>query len=307
MTTGQQGGAPLTCFGRAAIAYAARLRLHVLPLLPCKKEPCGRLVPHGFVDATIEAAVIERWWHLVPGANVGIACAPSGVIVIDVDPRNGGDDSLVEVERELGPLPRTWTVLTPGGGAHYYLRCDGADPIAGVLGPGVDVKHRGYVAAPPSVHPNGGVYRWDSGVHPLEATIAQVPSIWLARMRTGRGPPRASSGLDACESFLGVAFDALAWLGEPLPHGKRQVRCPWLPEHSDGRGDGRDSSTVIFPCAAGSTIGGFVCSHAHCAGRDVLSVVRCLPPEAIEAAARRFPGAYRRLLWRLASPRAGTP
>ena len=175
----------LAPLGRSALAYAGHLRLHVLPLLPRKKEPDGRLVPHGFRDATTARGAISAWWTVAPQANVGIACAPSGVVVIDVDPRNGGDESLAALEREIGSLPRTWTVLTPSGGAHYYLRHQGST-VAGTLGPGLDVKHQGYVVAPPSVHPNGGVYAWDLGAHPLESAIAPIPVAWLARLTRDR-------------------------------------------------------------------------------------------------------------------------
>ena len=290
----------LAALGRSALAYAGHLRLHVLPLLPRKKEPDGRLVPHGFRDATTARGAISAWWTVAPQANVGIACAPSGVVVIDVDPRNGGDESLAALEREIGSLPRTWTVLTPSGGAHYYLRHQGST-VAGTLGPGLDVKHQGYVVAPPSVHPNGGVYAWDLGAHPLESAIAPIPVAWLARLTRDRVARPPSSGVDARESFLGRAFEELGWLGEPLPDGRRMARCPWAAAHSDGRGAGRDSSTVLFPRRVGAAMGGFACSHAHCAQRRLEHVLRALRPEAIDVAARAFPDAYRSMIRRLAS------
>jgi hypothetical protein len=39
---------------------------------------------------------------------------------------------------------------------------------------------------------------------------------------------------------------------------------------------------------------------AHCAGRRIADVLRALPPEAIDAAARAFPSAYRVVVRRLA-------
>jgi hypothetical protein len=225
-------------------------------------------------------------------------------VVIDVDPRNGGDDTLGALVRELGELPATWTVLTPGGGAHYYLRHDGRGVFGG-LGAGVDLKHEGYVVAPPSLHPNGGTYQWDAGAHPVETPLADVPDAWLARMVRPRALARTpSSGCDARESFLGRAFDALGWLGGPLPNGRRAAHCPWAETHSDGRGKGRDSSTVLFPRSITTSLGGFACSHGHCASRRLTDVLRALPPDAIDAGVRAFPDAYRLVLWRLASPPA---
>jgi Bifunctional DNA primase/polymerase, N-terminal len=204
--------------------------------------------------------------------------------------------------QKLGELPPTWTCLTPGGGVHYYLRHT-TDERLHTLGPGLDIKYAGYVVAPPSIHPSGGRYRWDLGAHPLETPLAEVPERWLTRMRCGAQglAPFAASGLDARQSFLGAAFEALGWLGQLLGEGRRCARCPWLDEHTDGRGDGGDSSTVLFSPALGTSLGGFHCSHAHCAGRRLLDVVRELPPHAIDAAARGFPDAYRFLLRRLAA------
>jgi hypothetical protein len=112
-----------------------------------------------------------------------------------------------------------------------------------------------------------------------------------------------ASGIDARQSFLGAAFDAVGWLGAPLRDGRRSARCPWHRLHTDGRGRGDDSSTVLFSPAVGSTLGGFHCSHAHCASRRLVDVVRALPPDAIDAASRAFPRAYRTVLVRLAQSR----
>jgi hypothetical protein len=290
-----------TELGRAAWTYATRWRLSVLPLIVGSKEPHGRSVPHGYRDASSDPEVIQNWWLRAPRANVGIACAPSRILVIDIDPRNGGDETFGSLVHTLGELPTTWRTITPGGGVHYYLHHNDDEELHG-LGDGVDVKYRGYVVAPPSIHPNGGRYRWDLGAHPLETRLAGVPATWLARMRRRQGEsPTPSSGLDARQSFLGAAFDVLGWLGRPLAEGRRCARCPWLEEHTDGRGDGSDSSTVLFSPTIGTTLGGFHCSHAHCANRRVMDVVRMLPPYAIDAAARAFPNAYRLVLRKLAA------
>mgnify|MGYP001330018465 CR=1 FL=1 len=293
----------LSELARAALTYASRWGLHVLPLLVARKEPFASAVPHGYLDASRDGERIASWWDRAPRANVGIACAPSGLLVIDVDPRNGGDETIAALMRRLGDLPETWRALTPGGGVHYYFRHDGKDyPHA--LGRGVDVKYRGYVVAPPSIHPNGHRYRWDLGAHPTEASLAEVPMVWLLQMRRlteGDGATRPlSTGLDAADSFLGAAFEALGWLGPALTEGRRCARCPWAEEHSDGRGRGQDSSTVLFSPIVGTTLGGFHCSHSHCATRRIFEVVQELPADAIDAAARAYPNAYRVLVRRLA-------
>src|SRR5579863_10148090 len=100
-------------FSRAALAYAERFRFAVFPCWPREKTP---LTEHGCKDATKDPAQIRAWWQRWPSGNVSIATgAASGVAVLDVDPRHGGDDTLEALQAELGKLPETPTVLTGGG------------------------------------------------------------------------------------------------------------------------------------------------------------------------------------------------
>ena len=146
----------------AALAYAKR-GWRVFPCRPKTKEPA---TTHGFKDATTDKATIIRWWRRMPAANVAIATgAVSGLVVLDVDPRNGGLRSLAELERVHGSLPETPRVSTGGDGEHYYFAAPtDASLKSGVLAEGLDVKaDGGYVIAPPSLHPSGRRYRWDVG------------------------------------------------------------------------------------------------------------------------------------------------
>jgi Bifunctional DNA primase/polymerase, N-terminal len=267
---------------RAALAYVMRFGWRVLPTLPRRKEPHGRFVRRGFLDATMDPEQVRRWWTADAHAGVAIACAPSGLVVLDVDPRNGGDETFGRLQRELGKLPVTPTCLTGAGGMHLYFR-DTVGAYIGSAGDGVDIKSEGYVLAPPSLHPNGASYVWDVAARPLETPVADLPDAWLRHLTTtpqARGALLPSSGVDAADSWLGHAFAAMGWLGDVLLDGKRMVRCPWLHEHSDGRGAGNDSSTVLFPRAEGHTLGGFRCAHAHCEGRGWHEVVEVFPADA---------------------------
>jgi hypothetical protein len=292
---------------RAARIYGERFAWAVFPIKPGTKQPHGRFVRHGFQDATRDPVQIDLWWAADPMAGVAIACAGSGLVVLDVDPRNGGDETFGALERRLGPLPETPRVLTPSGGQHVYFR-DSVGAYVGTAGEGVDVKSAGYVLAPPSVHPNGGVYRWDVGAHPTYTAVAELPDAWLAHLTAAkaRAVVLPSSGVDAAESYLGAAFGFMHWLGDAHPDGRRNVRCPWVHEHSDGRGDGSDSSTVLFPRAEGATMGGFRCAHGHCAGRTWRHVLEVLPADAKWAADRAMRAERNRLaLEQLATRRAG--
>jgi hypothetical protein len=101
--------------------------------------------PRGFYDATTTLKTIRSWdWE---GGMIGHP-PNKGVVVIDVDPRNGG-----EMTMGLFPaLPRTRTTKTLSDGRHYWLTVPDDVEMRGKLGPGVDVKRhgKGYVVIPPS-------------------------------------------------------------------------------------------------------------------------------------------------------------
>ncbi len=59
---------------------------------------------HGFHDAATEASQIQRWWTQWPNTNIGLRTG-DGIIVLDVDVRHGGDESLDLLEFKHGKLP----------------------------------------------------------------------------------------------------------------------------------------------------------------------------------------------------------
>lgn len=149
------------------------------------KHPIGRpdAAPHGVKDATTDEATIRRWVTRYPRMNLAIACGgvSGGLVGIDVDPKNGGDDTLAALEARYGPLPKTITNLTGGGGAHYLVHADDAVRAAlrGTLGSGIDVKSDGgYLVVPPSRHESGRQYAWDAAAHPDDTLMAELP-VWV--------------------------------------------------------------------------------------------------------------------------------
>lgn len=146
----------------AAMGYAAR-GWPVFPLAVRGKMP---MIPkreggRGYLDATTHRGTVIEWWTRWPCANIGVATG-HGFDVLDVDPKNGGDESLAALVAQHGPLPATVEASTGGGGRHVLFRPDARVRCsAGRLGHGLDVRGRGgYVVAPPSVHPSGRRYRW---------------------------------------------------------------------------------------------------------------------------------------------------
>jgi len=109
------------------------------------------------------------------------------LVAVDVDPRNGGDDQLADLERQLGPLPYTPRSLTGGGGLHVLLAHPGV-PLVARLAPGVEIKDLGYIVAPPSITERR--YEWEIDLD--DAPPAPVPAAWLARMTYRSPQPRGT-------------------------------------------------------------------------------------------------------------------
>jgi hypothetical protein len=162
----------------AALMYAS-LRLFVHPLKAGGKQPVTK---RGWHDATTSTRQIRKWWpNGESNYNIGIALRFSSLAVIDVDPRNGGDETLGEMKRQNGPIPPTYTVRTGGGGLHYYYRVDPSfyeqNELPKILGPGLELLTNHYVVAPPSVLDEGSSYAIKSGT--LEEDFATLPIKWL--------------------------------------------------------------------------------------------------------------------------------
>jgi hypothetical protein len=145
-------------------------------LFPVNKEK-RPATPHGFLDAERDLKSIERLFATYRGSGLAIATGKvsGNILVIDIDDRRGGDDSLVKLEGELGHrLPDSIRCTTPSGGQHIYLRLPETTTVSCSVDfrPGIDIRaDGGYVVAPPSPG-----YAWELSCHPTDTTIADAPS-----------------------------------------------------------------------------------------------------------------------------------
>jgi hypothetical protein len=157
------------------------------------KHPYSKLAPKGVHSATLEPGVVKHWFgYVVPNANLGVAT--ERLVVLDIDPRHDGDQSLAVLEHECA-LPTTWRTLTGGGGEHIIFSCPAGvviknySPTPGSvppLGAGIDIRARGgYIVAPPSRHINGRTYTWNVDHHPQHTPLAPLPN-WLVERLTVR-------------------------------------------------------------------------------------------------------------------------
>jgi hypothetical protein len=98
-----------------ALQYA-RYGLHVLPVYGFTKDGhcaceagknCKRPGKHprtknGVHDATTNPSQIKKWWGKWRNANIGIAAGKvSDIIVVDIDPRHNGTETLKMLEAKF--------------------------------------------------------------------------------------------------------------------------------------------------------------------------------------------------------------
>ena len=133
-------------------------------VIPCKWHGDNAKAPltvNGHHDASRNPDVIRYWWGRWPQAMIG-APVPEPFIVIDIDPRNGGD--LADLVDLVGPIPKTLTVWSGRNdrGKHLYFQRPPGQLTSTRLPRGIDLKVNGYCIVPPSPHPaTGQPYRWD--------------------------------------------------------------------------------------------------------------------------------------------------
>lgn len=211
---------------------AARQGLYVFPLWPRSKTPClhGKrrcegtgICAEGHLGweqrATTDPDLIRYWWGASPTCNVGIACGPSNLYVLDLDPAHGEDpppewagarhgrDVLARLAEQAGqPYPDdTYTVRSPSPGEHLYFRVEPDSVLrntAGRAGWRIDSRGRGgFIVAPGSMR-RDGVY-----TVVRRAPIAPLPH-WVVPLFTP--PPRPEAEL--------IVFGDV----RPLPDARRQ-------------------------------------------------------------------------------------
>lgn len=214
--------------------------LHAFPLVG--KMPYGG---RGYLDATDIPDAYDRMQASRPGAtNVGIQPGRAGLVVVDLDETKEASSvpaitRLHALAEQHGGLPKTLTVRTGSGGRHLYFRMPAARSLGqmnGVMNPetgrtesGVDVRGtKGYVVAPPSIHPKTGkAYEWVGGsfdwgkvadmpgwlldfLDPLEVKLPQLAAPdWTPPDSTDRDQRRV-------EGMVRRAVEELSALGEGM-------------------------------------------------------------------------------------------
>ncbi|WP_338682167.1 bifunctional DNA primase/polymerase [Streptomyces acidiscabies] len=216
----------------------------VFPLRPGTKRPalhgeqsCPRTGPcaAGHLKweqrATTDPSRIRTAWERAP-FNVGIACGPSGLLVVDLDmPKDnsstdapcGAATFKALCERHGQPVPCTRTVRTASGGRHLYFTAPAAVRLhntAGTLAPLVDTRAwGGYVVAAGSTV-DGAHYET---VGP--ALLRPLPD-WLKTLLLPPHPvnrPSATRGTRHRAPYVAAALTRETTAVATAPEGRRNI------------------------------------------------------------------------------------
>lgn len=196
------------------------------------KHPLGG---SGHLDASSDAREVMGRWVGGGEWNVGVYCAGSGFIVVDVDPRNGGLESWDRLEEltegTMEDTVEAWTGQygARGGvarGRHLFYRVKDGEVLKGKVEgvPGIDIKHKGYVLVAPSRHGSGLIYEWAPGKAPWERQMAWAPEELLGLLRKGapKGSGESVSEFGVME-WAGEKIDVDALVRDGIPDGERAV------------------------------------------------------------------------------------
>jgi hypothetical protein len=199
------------------------------PVLPLKVRDKVPATKHGLHDATDDPEQVERWWTINPNYNIGLRTGIAfDVLDLDGPAAIASLNAIVPGYRHAGPFSMT------GKGYHLLFAPTGSRNGA-ALRPGIDWRgDGGYIVAPPSIHPSGSIYTWDTARGP-NTPLPAAPD-WLVKLLSFREEKKPTEPTKPVMTALGMLSlrEEVEHLGTELRRvGSRYVgRCPFG-THSD--------------------------------------------------------------------------
>jgi putative DNA primase/helicase len=194
-----------------AIEYAKNFGYSVVPANSEQKK--GSYVKwKKYQDRVADEVQIVQWFEDYPEAGIAVVTGKiSNILVLDIDPRHGGMETIKENNLQL---PVTVSVNTGGGGYHYYYKYPQklSEKLGGKIKnftgdnvglPGLDLRaDGGFVYAPPSIHPSGQKYQFAEGISPAEVALAEPPE-WLIEVIKDRQQAEQKKSTDWEKKWAG--------------------------------------------------------------------------------------------------------
>ena len=194
------------------------------------------------IESSSDIAKVHTWWETNAEYNIGVNCKASGFLVIDIDPRSGGDLAYDKFEAYVeGALPPTVEATTGQyevngkiiRGRHLFYKCSENEDLIGNLSKlgfkGIDVKHNGYVLIAPSRHFSGITYEWVEGKEPWSIPMAEAPEELLIPLRKnkrsfGSNRYQGADWDSLLEDSVSQGVDVDGILNDGIEEGERAVK-----------------------------------------------------------------------------------
>jgi len=201
----------------AAREYGEKFGWRIVPLKERDKLP---LLESWQKISSAAPEMIDVWWRQWPAANCGVQLGPrSGVVDVECDTPEA-EAALVELFD--GDPPVVPTYIGNRGKHRLFQWSDSMPAMAVVKLDGVEFRLGGggkgaQSVLPPSIHPNGAVYKW---LVPMEdAPLIPLPAAIIDKLHDGNRPLLGSKkgGDDKAERFESRAPDPLT----PVTAGER--------------------------------------------------------------------------------------
>jgi hypothetical protein len=247
---------------RAAAVAAAARGWAVFPCRPDDKRPA---VPDWERRACADPERVGRYWPS-DRHNVGLACGPSSLVVLDLDAHgelpaewgelpgvNDGKDVLAQICDWAGmDWPATHTVATPSAGWHLYFAAPGNSGIrnsASLIGPQIDVRAAGGYVVGAGSTVGGRAYDTLYDDEP-----AALPA-WIARLLEPRTEKASAVGRFTPSGQPGKRLDGLLRAVAAAKPGTRNGTLFWAASRAAemtaaGQADAREAAAQLLAAAA---------------------------------------------------------
>ena len=157
--------------------------------------------------------------------ETGYGVLTEGLLVVDVDERNGGAESYVKLLEKLPQIAGAGLIVRTGSGGeskHLYFAMPEPVPMVQHLDqyPGIDFKSSGYVVGPDSFHASGGRYEVLTG-SPFD--IESAPSALVDLLRK---PERHRASVNGAP--VDVSEDDIESMLESIPNDEGTDYEVWI-------------------------------------------------------------------------------
>lgn len=156
--------------------------------------------------------------------NIGVACKPSGLLVVDEDQPG----AFAEFAESIGETVDPTFAVTTAKGCHYYYRQAEGSPLGNgrgcLAGRGIDVRgggegNGGYVVGPGSIHATGVVYTPADSAAPVLPVPGWLTEALRPPATEPRRPGRATTTFAALKGLVRTVLEAR--------EGERNSRLYW--------------------------------------------------------------------------------